>query len=51
MNDYEGDNCKLRRRKLLFDSEGEKGKFILFLKFKCGIGGYLLFLFKCLLCF
>nr|XP_008523682.1 PREDICTED: potassium voltage-gated channel subfamily H member 7 [Equus przewalskii] len=24
MNDYEGDNCKLRRRKLSFDSEGEK---------------------------
>lgn len=25
MNDSEGDNCKLRRRKLSFDSEGEKG--------------------------
>lgn len=25
MNDSEGDNYKLRRRKLSFDSEGEKG--------------------------
>ncbi|XP_058405093.1 potassium voltage-gated channel subfamily H member 7 isoform X4 [Diceros bicornis minor] len=25
MNDSEGDNCKLRRRKMSFDSEGEKG--------------------------
>lgn len=33
MNDSEGDNCKLRRRKLSFESEGDRGN-LFYLKSK-----------------